>query len=76
MGGLCRPQTLNSLKGFSKHLKKKFIYLAVPCLSGGMQDLRNLHCGMRDLKLQWQHGGSSSLTRKRTKALCVGSMES
>ena len=39
------------------------IYLAVPGLS----------CGTQDLELQ--HSGSSSLTRNGTRTPCIGSME-
>ena len=49
---------------FSLLCFKVFVYLALPGFS----------CGTHHLHLQ--HVGSRSLTRNRTQALCVGSMES
>ena len=56
-----------------------FIYLAVLGLSCGTRDL---HCGVWDLLVEacgifyLQCAGSSSLTRDRTCAPCIGSTES
>ena len=56
-----------------------FIYLAVPGLSCSTWDLlcgmRALSCGMQTLSCS-MHVGSSSLTRDRTRAPCIGTMDS
>ena len=52
---------------------KIYIYLTATGFSCGMRII-NFSCSMQTLSLQ--HVGSSSLTRDRTQALCIGSMES
>ena len=64
-----------------------FIYLVAPALSYSrwtpqlrqvgslVADCRLLSCGMRTLSCS-MHVGSSSLTRDRTQAPCIGSVES
>ena len=76
---LWNPKMINS---FCFLFVLLFIYfiLAAPCLSCGTWDLC---CGMQDLFVETcgllscgMHEGSSSLTRDRTRAPCIGSTES
>ena len=59
---------------FVLFLKNIYLFIsAAPGLSCGMRALR---CGMRDLFSCGVHVGSSSPTRDRTRAPCIGSVES
>ena len=62
-----------SVKSFAHfYLFIYLLFLAAPGLSCGTQDLR---CGMRTISCG-MHVGSSSPTRDRTQAPCIGSVES
>ena len=53
----------------------KFIYLFILAAPGLGCGTRDLSCGMRDLSCGTR-AGSSSPTRDRTRAPCIGSLES
>ena len=70
-----------SVFAFSFFKMYSFIYLAVPSLSCSMWNLQPLlqYVGIFLVvawELQWQHVGSTSLTRDQAQAPCIGSLES